>query len=206
MTKLGKGELTQARVIEASLKVFGKKGFFESSISEIAESAGLSQAGVLKHFPSKVRVFEAVIHHVLTTNHEIVASLTQPNEMGLASLDTYLAGNIEWLRRQPHQARMILLLYYQSSFDPVFTEIYAQVLKISRARLLRYVVEADRIGEIRLKSEDRETLAESLQELILGMLLNVITAPPRAKSPLAEMREKIEFIVAPLRKLPKNPR
>lgn len=52
---------TRARILEAALAVFGEQGFEAGSLREVAERAGISQAGLLHHFPSKVAVLSAVL-------------------------------------------------------------------------------------------------------------------------------------------------
>ena len=48
-------------IIAAAVEVFSSTGFHKGSLRDVAERAGLSQAGLLHHFPSKNHLIEAVL-------------------------------------------------------------------------------------------------------------------------------------------------
>jgi AcrR family transcriptional regulator len=48
-------------ILRAAVEVFSASGFHKGSLRDVAERAGLSQAGVLHHFPSKAHLVEAVL-------------------------------------------------------------------------------------------------------------------------------------------------
>lgn len=52
---------TRARILDAALDVFGEAGFDKGSLREVAEKAGISQAGLLHHYPNKVALLSAVL-------------------------------------------------------------------------------------------------------------------------------------------------
>ncbi|MFT3888182.1 MAG: helix-turn-helix domain-containing protein [Arachnia sp.] len=52
---------TRARILDAALEVFGEQGFDTGSLREIAERAGVSQAGLLHHYRNKVALLSAVL-------------------------------------------------------------------------------------------------------------------------------------------------
>lgn len=55
------GKASRARIIEIAFEHFAVNGFGGSSMSKIAAEAGMSQPGLLHHFPSKVALLEAVL-------------------------------------------------------------------------------------------------------------------------------------------------
>ena len=48
-------------ILNAAVEVFSSAGFHKGSLRDVADKAGLSQAGVLHHFPSKSHLVEAVL-------------------------------------------------------------------------------------------------------------------------------------------------
>jgi AcrR family transcriptional regulator len=52
---------TKARILDAAVEVFGTQGYDAGSLREVAALAGISQAGLLHHFPNKVALLSAVI-------------------------------------------------------------------------------------------------------------------------------------------------
>src|SRR3954453_8523559 len=56
-----KTEARRAEILQTALAAFSARGFQGSSLREIAEAVGLSQAGVLHHFSSKEALLAAVL-------------------------------------------------------------------------------------------------------------------------------------------------
>jgi AcrR family transcriptional regulator len=55
-----KGELTRRKIVEQSLQLFSVKGYFNTSISDILQTVGLTKGGLYCHFKSKEDVWRAV--------------------------------------------------------------------------------------------------------------------------------------------------
>jgi AcrR family transcriptional regulator len=53
----------QQEILDAALAVFGRLGYRNGSIREIAEAVGISQAGLLHHFENKDALLTAVLRH-----------------------------------------------------------------------------------------------------------------------------------------------
>jgi AcrR family transcriptional regulator len=64
-----KANNTRARILEAALKSFSKKGYLGATTREIAREAGIAEVTLFRHFPSKEKLFEEVIsaHSFLPT-------------------------------------------------------------------------------------------------------------------------------------------
>lgn len=56
-----KGERKRREILLATIDVFARRGYRSASIREIAESVGLTQAGLLHYFPSKEHLFAEVV-------------------------------------------------------------------------------------------------------------------------------------------------
>jgi AcrR family transcriptional regulator len=56
-----KTEARRAEILSTALEAFSERGFQGSSLREIADAVGLSQAGVLHHFNSKEALLAAVL-------------------------------------------------------------------------------------------------------------------------------------------------
>ena len=56
-----KSSVRRQQILEAALEVFSASGYHKGSLRDVAERAGLSQAGLLHHFPSKIELTAAVL-------------------------------------------------------------------------------------------------------------------------------------------------
>jgi AcrR family transcriptional regulator len=59
--KLRRGPLTRKQILDASLRLFSEKGFAGTSVRDIAQAAGITDAAIYYHFASKRDLFEALI-------------------------------------------------------------------------------------------------------------------------------------------------
>jgi AcrR family transcriptional regulator len=53
-------EATRNAITEAATGLFGRRGYAETTMDEIAAAAGVAKGAVYHHFPTKERLFEAV--------------------------------------------------------------------------------------------------------------------------------------------------
>ncbi|MDN4483318.1 TetR/AcrR family transcriptional regulator [Demequina lignilytica] len=58
-----KTRATKLRILDAALAVFAESGFRSGSLREVADKVGLSDAGLLHHYPNKAALLEAVLRH-----------------------------------------------------------------------------------------------------------------------------------------------
>lgn len=54
-------EQTRERILEAAERLFAEKGFHETAMDEIVQAAHISKGGVYFHFPSKERLYFALL-------------------------------------------------------------------------------------------------------------------------------------------------
>jgi AcrR family transcriptional regulator len=91
-------------ILSAAVEVFSGSGFHKGSLRDVAERAGLSQAGVLHHFPSKNHLVEAVLEWRDDESRRLFVTGVE------AGLDTIRA--------------MVALIEYNQS-TPELVELYA---------------------------------------------------------------------------------
>lgn len=56
-----KSEQTRKTILDAALKVFAESGYRSGSLRNVADRVGMSEAGLLHHFPSKSALLAAVL-------------------------------------------------------------------------------------------------------------------------------------------------
>ncbi|MEW9870831.1 TetR/AcrR family transcriptional regulator [Arthrobacter sp. HS15c] len=57
------GEAARLKAIHAAIELFAVGGYGGTSIADVAAKTGLSQSGLLHHFPSKTALLTAVLEH-----------------------------------------------------------------------------------------------------------------------------------------------
>ena len=78
------GHDRQASLIVAAAALFAAKGFNGTTTKEIAKAAGVSEALVFKHFPTKRRLYAAILAEKVTVNE-----LLEPMEAAVKTRDDH---------------------------------------------------------------------------------------------------------------------
>jgi AcrR family transcriptional regulator len=73
-------------IIQAAMVIFARDGFAGASLTNVAKVAGLSQVGLLHHFPNKLALLHAVLEH----RDQYIATRLRDAEQ-VASLEGFLA-------------------------------------------------------------------------------------------------------------------
>lgn len=94
--RLGRPPRTQnqrERILQEAAVLFGRSGFAASSLSDLAEEAGISKAGIYHYFKTKQDVYDAIIVETLQRLFdrvsEVVARGASPAEQLLAFMTAH---------------------------------------------------------------------------------------------------------------------
>jgi TetR/AcrR family transcriptional regulator len=138
----------QRQLLEAALNIFSRRGFKGATTKEIAAAAGVTEAIIFQHFPSKEALYSAVLELHLDTDEEqkwvgeINDCMTRDDDEGLFRsfmrrtlhsyrCDTALHRVILFAALEGHEQGLIRI---QKQFAPVLE------------RLLKYIVRRQRQG------------------------------------------------------------
>lgn len=69
-----KGEARRAQVVDIALRQFAAHGYRGVSLKTIAQEAGMSEAGLIHHYPTKPALLLAVLDHYEQGNRELMAT------------------------------------------------------------------------------------------------------------------------------------
>ena len=108
--RIDRGRATRQHLIEVATALFAEHGYDGTSIEAVLEAAGVSRGSLYHHFPSKERLFEAVVEGVHTQVGE--ATLEAAAAAGDADPTELLrAGYLAWVRLagEPVVRRILLI-------------------------------------------------------------------------------------------------
>lgn len=81
------GEESRAKAVQAAIELFATSGFRGTSIATVAARTGLSQSGLLHHFPSKAALLTAVLDERDRSDGEFLARDGAEPPLGWAAFD-----------------------------------------------------------------------------------------------------------------------
>lgn len=167
---LSKGQLTQLRIIQTAIKLFGKKGFAQTTLQAIAKSSKTSHPLILRHFKSKDLLLRQAQQYVSQSNHRWVDAKIRFEMSGHEALHTHCIENLEWAFHNRDEARIILLTYYYNSLSGFSKNVNAR--RVGADRILKYVKRIHSETEL---SEPVTFYAEMIQEFIVGQFVRLLT-------------------------------
>src|SRR5215469_15627360 len=100
------------QLLETALDVFSKKGFEGATTKEIAAAAGITEAIIFRHFPSKQALYTAVLDYKLQSHAasgwlaEVKSAMESNDDEGL--LRSMALGILEMYRKDTRFERMLL--------------------------------------------------------------------------------------------------
>lgn len=75
-----KGEARRQQIIGIALRLFAAHGFRGVSLATIAQEAGISEPGLIHHFPTKAALLLAVLDHYEEGNRELMAAARETSD------------------------------------------------------------------------------------------------------------------------------
>jgi AcrR family transcriptional regulator len=151
-------------IIDSAANLFATKGFGGTSISEIAEAAGLSKAGVYHYFDSKSEILRAMLTEHLEEVTEIVDTALNTSEPPRSKFITFTRLMIENYTRPASRNQHIVLM---SDMDSLPAKDREFVITTER-RVVRAIERL--LQSIHPKLEQHHDLARPLTMLFFGMI------------------------------------
>ena len=189
--KLRRGPLTRKQILDAALQLFSEKGAARASVRDIAQAAGITDAAIYYHFPSKRELFEAFIEErgFTAALHDLeTAELPRTADRTLAiSLDeavrSIARGALDLMFA--NRGFMKVLFVEAMAEDPVAAEEYRTLVhrwEKAQVRILKAYA-----AEGHLKARDLDELAKQLVITVIGAfvdsLMTTVDAAPEGEPP-----------------------
>lgn len=97
------GDERRDRILDAALRVFAERGFHGATTRELAKAAGVSEALMFRHFPTKEDLYSALQTHCCQAKAGEKAAMLGQLEVGTASLVTMVHYMMAKMLRPPDQ-------------------------------------------------------------------------------------------------------
>jgi AcrR family transcriptional regulator len=128
---------SREQFLDAAEEIFGRKGYHETTLKEVAELAEFSVGSVYSFFENKEDLFRQIFQRRGEQfMPEIREVLSGTDADPLAALHRLVDFEVDWFRRHPHFGRLYLrntsatLLPTEGKEDAVVTERYYESMKL----------------------------------------------------------------------------
>ena len=142
-----RGEARRALILEVATSLLARNGSRGTSLNQIASAAGVSQTGLLHHFPTK----EQLLHAVLDSRDEYENALLWRSgpDPGLGIFDVVADVVADWPRHPELVGLVAILVAENVGTDAVLKDRLTSKYRETVARLEETLVSARSRGEIR---------------------------------------------------------
>ncbi len=121
-------ESRKEQILETALELFAEDGYHLSSISRIADKAGISKGLLYNYFESKEDVLKALMHKIMG---EIMEGFPQSGANNFSEVDLmkWVDYSIEVTLKDLQRARLYLTLSTQPEVTPIFMELATEPIQ-----------------------------------------------------------------------------
>jgi len=188
-----RGPLTRKQILDASLRLFSEKGFARTSVRDIAQAAGITDAAIYYHFTSKRDLFEALFEErgITSALSELEqATITEPPLETLTSIAVSALGIM-----QRNKDFMKVLFSEAMSEGSIATEDYRLVTERWRNAQARILREFAQRGE--LPPMDVDLAARQLVVLSVGPFIDELMSgrDQDGSEPSPELKQRVRIAV-----------
>ena len=175
------------QIIEAAVKVFAKKGFYNAKVSEIAREASVADGTIYLYFKNKddilISLFEEKMQMLILRVEEAISKVDDP----LEKVRAFVAQHLFMIEEHKHLAEVMQIELRQSS---TFMRRYVPVKFLEYLAIVGKIIEDGKnAGAIRsdvMPASAKRALCGALDERLLYWVL--------AKKPKYSLEESVEQI------------
>ena len=138
------------QILEAAFRVFGKRGFHQATLDDVAREAGITKGTIYLYFPSKAGLFAAMLKARITA---VIPSVEAVDGRAAPSLEGRLAAVGRDLYRflsSPAYLSMFRTVVSEAAqFPEVAAQVYREGVLTANRRLAAVIQAAIRVGTCR---------------------------------------------------------
>ncbi|MBZ6078234.1 TetR/AcrR family transcriptional regulator [Microvirga puerhi] len=156
----------RGRILEEAAAQFAREGYEGTSMDDIAESVGVTKAGVYHYFPNKKEIYEAIIVKTLEgLLRSVSAAIAQARDPE-AALGTFMTAHADYFEEH-HDAFLTMLVAF-GGMQNVVMIAEAQKLRDDYEALLRNII-ADGVSDGTFRQVDVRTSSRAVLSMLNWM-------------------------------------
>jgi len=118
-------------IMQAALELFGHNGYHSTSISKIAQEAGVSKGLIYNYFESKEDLLKRIILEAIETGEHIMEEAMSQSDDPFEQLKSLLETSIEMVKSNLHYWKLVTSLAFQGDVLTPIEDVLAEKNKIA---------------------------------------------------------------------------
>lgn len=170
------------QILDAAVKVFGKKGFAGANVADVAEAAGIGKGTVYLYFKSKEDIFSAILEERSFIPY--LAHITTNDQISLEAALTEIA--TEYIRRAVDYLPILRMTIMEAGRFPDHAEqVYRNIVHRGSEILAAFLTAQMQAGKIR-QLENPFLTARAFMAMITTYVLTQELLGGRQVDPIAQ--------------------
>lgn len=170
-TSLRDPHATRARILDAALAAFSRKGYHDTRLDDIVDESETSKGAIYFHFANKERLFLALVDQFADLLERRVLEAIETKAQGMARVQVALETVLDTFGRYRRPAK--ILLVQAVGLGNVFENKRAEVTDRFARLIETYLQEAIALGDI--TPVDTEVVAHAWMGAIYGLVIRWVT-------------------------------
>ena len=162
---------TKARILDAALSTFSRKGYHDTRLDDIVDESETSKGAIYFHFANKERLFLALVDQFADLLERRVLEAIEDEAEGMVRVQIALETVLDTFGRYRRPAK--ILLVQAVGLGNVFESKRAEVTDRFARLIETYLLEAIAVGDI--EATDTEIVAHAWMGAIYGIVIRWVT-------------------------------
>ncbi len=176
-------EERRQQIIENARKVFAQRGYFSARTRDIAESCGINEAMLYKHFVSKEEMFHEVMEQIHEEAQRIVGSHFNSDLNGMENIRAIVKGMWRDFASDPNMVANLVHSMGLSMESKKHSEMLEKRLSAHHENLARIIEMGKQDGSIRPEIDSTIFASMILSFGYIHSIMNAIGIPNIFKTP-----------------------
>ncbi|MCB5259486.1 MAG: TetR/AcrR family transcriptional regulator [Candidatus Cloacimonetes bacterium] len=138
----------QMEIVKAAIQVIAQQGYEKLTTKKLAQSIGVTDAALYRHFESKKELIRMVLCYFEQVSCEVIQRINSLQISPLEKVSRFVLDRYEIFENDPDLA---MVMFSEELFknDPSFEENLLSIMHIHRDEVMGYIMQGQRIGQIR---------------------------------------------------------
>lgn len=101
-------DTTRERILYVAEDLFAKKGFYETSLRDICSVIGIANSSLLYYFPSKKKLYGAVLRRITESLNVVIADLPTESANPEHDISIIVQRLMDWARNNPVRMQILM--------------------------------------------------------------------------------------------------
>jgi AcrR family transcriptional regulator len=171
--KLSKGQKTQIKIIEGTIKVYSTIGIEQATLDSIGKSSKVSRRLIQHYFGDQQNLFIYVSKYIRGQFQRYVVAAIQSSPTPRHKLHAYIDATFTWTIRYPQYSKVWGLYFYYCGIKEDFKLLNTELVEMGTQRIAALINAGVAVKQF--KTDNTYKTSKFIQTILTGALVTIMT-------------------------------